>query len=276
MIRVFPSRTGMTPTDPLAFAPIRGKADNAYPRLLEMPKAQPVRVSVTFTWDMEEGERLYRAWSDYYENVKIGGPAYGDTGGEFVPNRFVGRGGFITMRGCCFECTDYCSVPEREGQIRLLPITYGHDCLDNNLFACPDHHVSAVFDMLREQDTPAKFSGGADARCFNQFHRDLLDTIKWSEIFFACDTDADFDALAEIKKKYFADTSANKLRCFTMFDPRKTTMQQADARARRVYKLGFLPFAQLYQGQIKKDWGQAWNRLGRYWKLPAIYRSQEK
>lgn len=64
MIRVFPRKTNWTPTDDLAFV---GNTP------LFRPEDQPVRVSVVFTWDIPEGERLVRAWSDYYSDVKIGG-----------------------------------------------------------------------------------------------------------------------------------------------------------------------------------------------------------
>ncbi len=49
MIRVFPRKTAWTPTDELAFV--------GDPPLFRPPE-QPVMVSVTFTWDIPEGERL--------------------------------------------------------------------------------------------------------------------------------------------------------------------------------------------------------------------------
>ena len=68
IIRVFPRRTSYTPTDNMAFV--------GDPPLFR-PDADEVHVSVTFTWDKSEGERLADAWSQYYQNVKLGGVAYG-------------------------------------------------------------------------------------------------------------------------------------------------------------------------------------------------------
>ena len=52
-IRVFARRTRWTPTDDLAFYD--------EPPLFDLPDL-PVYVSVTFTWDIERGIRLAKAW----------------------------------------------------------------------------------------------------------------------------------------------------------------------------------------------------------------------
>ena len=64
----------------------------------------PVHVSVTFTWDKREGERLAKSWSRFYDDVAIGGPAYNDPGGEFVPGQYMKTGVTITSRGCPKRC----------------------------------------------------------------------------------------------------------------------------------------------------------------------------
>ena len=84
-IRVFPRRTNATPDDPLAFV--------GYPPLPNMrPETGDVRVSCTFTWDIVLAEKLARAWGEVYPNVTIGGPAFDDPGGSFVPGRFLADG----------------------------------------------------------------------------------------------------------------------------------------------------------------------------------------
>ena len=70
MIRVFPQRTSQTPSDELAFV--------GDPPLFQPSEEMPVRVSVAFTWDRAEGERLRQAWAQHYSDVQIGGPAFGD------------------------------------------------------------------------------------------------------------------------------------------------------------------------------------------------------
>ena len=52
MIRVFPRRTKWTPDDELAFV--------GDPPLFR-PKERVVNISVTFTWDLPEANRLQRA-----------------------------------------------------------------------------------------------------------------------------------------------------------------------------------------------------------------------
>jgi len=158
MIRVFPRKTKWTPDDDLAFV--------GDPPLFRPPE-MPVKISVTFTWDIEEGQRLYRAWKEYYQDVQIGGPAYGDKGEDFTPGRFVKEGVTITSRGCPNNCS-WCFVPKREGKIRELDIKNGWVVQDNNILACSNNHIRGVFDMLIAQNKAVTFSGGLEARRFYQ------------------------------------------------------------------------------------------------------------
>ena len=95
MIRVFPRKTAWTPTDALAFV--------GDPPLI-LPSEHPVFVSVAFTWDIEEGKRLAAAWGQYFRDVHIGGPAFGDAGDAFEPGVFLKPGVTITSRGCPRNC----------------------------------------------------------------------------------------------------------------------------------------------------------------------------
>ncbi|MCJ7778841.1 MAG: hypothetical protein MUP16_11080, partial [Sedimentisphaerales bacterium] len=141
IIRVFPQRTSYTPTGDYVFV--------GRPPFLR-PEADEVHLSCTFTWDMKVAEELANDWSRYYSNVKIGGPAYDDAGGDFLPGMYLKYGEVITSRGCPNKCP-YCLVPRREGDLRLLVIKNGWDIQDNNLLACPRHHIEAVLDMLARQ-----------------------------------------------------------------------------------------------------------------------------
>ncbi len=131
MIRVFPRRTKWTPTDELAFV--------GDPPMFRPPE-QPVRVSAVFTWDIPEAIRLKWAWSSYYSDVQIGGPAFDDPGGEFIPGRFIKHGVTITSRGCPNRCP-WCYVPGREGLIKEFPIVSGWIIQDNNILACRRPHI---------------------------------------------------------------------------------------------------------------------------------------
>lgn len=85
--RVFPRRTRATPTDPLAFV--------GYPPLFGTEEVDRVHVSVAFTWDIPEAERLAAAWGAVAP-VEIGGPALGAAGAEFMPGQYLAPGYVIT------------------------------------------------------------------------------------------------------------------------------------------------------------------------------------
>lgn len=267
MIRVFPRKTKWTPTDVLAFV-----GDPPFPQLL--PPEQPVRVSCTFTWDRPEAERLGRAWRLYYTEVKVGGPAYDDPGGEFVPGRFVRHGITFTSRGCIRRCR-FCLVPKREGRLRELPIQPGHNIADNNLLACSEAHIHNVFTMLRQQPEPIKFSGGLDARLLDGWHVELLRSIRLKFAWFACDSSADLPNL-ERAAALLDGFSREKLRCYVLIGWNGETIRQAEDRLHAVYRLGFLPFAMLYRDASGREtrWGERdWMKLRRTWTHPAAYKA---
>lgn len=264
MIRVFPDRTKWTPTDALAFVG---------PPPLFLPPVQPVRISVVFTWDVPTGLRLQTAWAAHYPDVQIGGPAFGDPGGEFVPGRFIKEGVTITSRGCIRRCP-WCFVPGREGKIREYEIHPGWIVQDNNLLACSRRHIEAVFDMLERQGRGITFSGGIDTRLIEAWHRDLFERIKVHEIWFACDTAAGLRPL-EHAADILGSVPKKKRRCYTMigFDDGET-LADAERRLERVYELGFMPFCQLYQSDERREYPKDWRALARKWARPAAYCSK--
>ena len=203
MIRVFPRRTKWTPTDDLSFI--------GDPPLFR-PGIQSVHISCTFTWDILESERLKRSWERFYPDVYVGGPAYDDSGGEFVSGRFVKEGVTITSRGCTKEC-DWCLVPEREGCVRELEIKPGWDVADNNLLSCSKGHIESVFEMLRQQAEPIRFSGGFDTELFQPWHVDLLKSIKLKFVWFGCDYPGAILNL-ENAAKILSGFSIEKKRCY--------------------------------------------------------------
>jgi len=260
MIRVFPRKTTWTPTDELAFV--------GNPPLFQ-PVDQPVHISVTFTWDIEEGKRLFRQWSDFYKDVRIGGPAFDNQGGSFVPGRYLKEGVTITSRGCPRKCP-FCFVPKREGPIREIPIQDGWIVQDNNLLACSRKHIEAVFEMLKRQPKRIKFAGGLDARLLKDWHLELVESIRLDEMWFACDSEG-----CERPLQRVADMTAhmpiNKKRCFVLIGYNGESIEDAEARLGMVYGMGFLPFAQLYQ---PADHPREWKRLAKKWCRPAAYRSK--
>jgi len=266
MIRVFPRKTKWTPTDELAFV--------GDPPLWRPPD-QPVRVSCAFTWDRPEAERLVRSWSRFYSDVRVGGPAYDDPGGEFVPGRFVKAGVTITSRGCIRSC-GFCLVPKREGLVRELPIRDGWDVADNNLLACTFPHLEGVFEMLRRQPQPIRFSGGLDARLFERHHADLLTTIRLKFAWFACDSREGLQHLERVAR-LLAGFSREKKRCYVLIGYNGETLQEAEERLRAVYGLDFLPYAMVYRGPDDPKYGnRALHELAAVWRRPAAYKARMK
>lgn len=265
-IRVFPRKTKWTPTDPLAFV-----GEPPLPMFRPADPKTPVRVSVTFTWDRELGERAQRSWARFYQDVQIGGPAYGDPGGEFTPGQYLKQGVTITSRGCPQRCP-WCVVPEREGKIRELTVKPGWIVQDNNLLACSEGHIRAVFDMLRRQPKGASFNGGLDASFLRPWHRELIDSIRLSELWFACDTPSGMRAL-ETAAKILDGVPIGKRRCYVMLGYNGETIGDAEQRCQRVYDAGYLPFAQLYRADRQAPWPDDWRQLARKWSRPAAYRS---
>jgi hypothetical protein len=260
IIRVFPRKTSMTPTDDYAFV--------GDPPLFR-PDANEVHVSVTFTWDIDEGYRLRDAWSQYYPNVQLGGPAIDGADGKFQEGMYLKEGVTITSRGCIRKCP-WCFVPEREGKIRLLDIKSGNVIQDNNILATPKEHQEKVYEMLKGQRKAAKFSGGIDARLVDDWVIDQFKQLRISEIFLAADTKGSLTSLAKAVEK-LAFLGRDKLRCFVMIGYNEETIQEAEERLKEVWRAGCLPFAQLFQPPDKWiEYSKEWKDLNRNWSRPAI------
>ena len=88
--RVFPCKTSCTPDDELSFFDVPG---------MFMPEFDEVHVCTVFTWDIHKSKLLADAWKSTGKPVKIGGPAYGDSSGDFIPGLYVrGGGNFYQQR----------------------------------------------------------------------------------------------------------------------------------------------------------------------------------
>jgi hypothetical protein len=257
ILRVFPRRTSHTPDDEMAA--IGGPG-------LFRPAADEVHISVVFDWDIPGALRLAAEWQQFYPNVRIGGPACGDPGGEFVAGRYVRKGITITSRGCPMTCP-WCVVPKREGGARCLPIVPGHIVQDNNLLATPREHQERVFEMLAGQKGVV-FSGGLDVRLLGQWHIEQLEKISVREIWVAQDQAVAgycFCRAAEMLSAW----SRQKKRCYVLVGWDKERPADASRRLEDVWQLGFLPFAQFYRGPGEQPMTAEWRKLVREWSRPA-------
>ncbi len=268
ILRVFPSRTEMTPTDALAFV-----GDPPLPFARPAPAdIDEVHVSCTFTWDRQEVERLADAWRTLGYRVRLGGPAYGDPGGEFTPGLYVARGGVMTSRGCIRRCA-HCFVPEREGRLRTLAIKQGWDVLDNNLLACPRPHIEAVLDMLETQPRAARFSGGIDARLCRPWFAARLAAMRVDILYTAWDSPGQMaDAERAIGILRAAGLRQRQVGCYVLMGYDGDTPDQAESRAECVLEFGGMPFAMYYRADksSKVQTPPEWHPLVRKFSRPAI------
>lgn len=265
IIRVFPRRTNMTPTDEYSFV-------GDITMFASMIEADEVHISVTFTWDIEEGYRLKEEWSEYFPVVKIGGPAFGDRGGWFIPGRYIKNGVTFTSRGCFNRCP-WCLV---KTDLKLLDIKPGYIVQDDNLLQCPKPHIEQVFSMLRSQKRGIKFSGGLEAGLVDDYVVDLLKSVSIKEIYLAADSIASLKPLKKAVEK-LPYLGRDKLRCYTLLGFNGETIEQAEDRLEQVWEIGCMPFAQLYQPPDKYiDYPIEWRRLSRTWSRPAAMRAMHR
>jgi len=267
IIRVFPRRTAATPDDGLV---VIGQP----PTLFDY--ADEVHISVTFSWDLPFAEKLARAWEPVAP-VKIGGPATGDTGGEFVPGLYVKQGYIIHSRGCPNSCWFCC---ERETELKLLRVPYGWNDLSSNLLACPDDHIKKVLSSMalsrKLYGRSPEFTGGLEAKRLQPWHVEALRAIKPKQMFFAYDTPDDLEPL-RVAGRMLIDggftTASHALRAYVLCGWPRDSIEAAAARMQQTVDAGFLPMAMLYRDNSgRRD--PVWQKWGRQWARPSIAASK--
>lgn len=262
LARVFPRRTNATPTDGLAFF-------SAPPPIL--PPIDEVHISVAFTYDIPKAEQLAESWQKTGLPVKLGGPAYNSPGGYFVPGRYLLPGYVITSRGCNNKCW-FCSVPKREGRLRELPITQGWNILDDNLLACSETHIRAVFAILKNQPERPIFTRGLEAGSLKSLHMDLLREVKARRFYCAYDRPEEYEPLVEAGRLLTASgftRESRKSNCYVLIGFPRDSMDKAEKRLRDTWAAGFAPYAMLYRDESGKTDPQ-WRKFQRLWVRPQI------
>lgn len=270
IIRVFPRKTQATPEDSL----VRFKP----PELFD--EADEVHVSVVFDTDIEKAESLARAWQVVTSNVKVGGPAYKDIGGEFTPGMYVKNGYVITSRGCPNKCW-FCQAWKNEGNIvRELKIHDGWNLLDNNILACSKQHQEDVFQMLLRQKEKPRFTGGLEASLLNEWNIDWLAKLKPDCLYFAYDTPDDLEPLVKAAPllKEARVMTGHRCGCYVLIGGKNDTFRAAARRLIDVVKLGYFPQAMLYNRGMDKpeEERKTWRRFQRKWANKIIVGSKMK
>jgi len=265
--RVFPTLTEATPCDPLAFVGV--------PPMLFPPDVDEVHISVSFDWDKSQVDFLIKQW-EIIAPVKYGGPAFGDSNGDFISGMYLKRGYVITSRGCPNKCPK-CLVPEREPIFKELPICEGWIVQDNNLLACSEKHIRAVFAMLARQKSKAVFSGGIEAALLKSWHVQLFAWLRPAQIFFAYDYPADYEPL-RVAAKMMKDAGFNRnvLRSYVLCGQENDTIEKAEVRMWQVVELGIYPFCMVLCDPKTGTINPYWSDFQRQWTRPAIIATREK
>jgi len=266
IIRVFPRRTKATPNDENAVVGDPGLFHTA----------DKILVDCTFTWDKPEAERLAKAWN-WIAPVEIGGAAYDDPGNQFEPGMFLKQGYVITSRGCNNNCW-FCFAWKRSGKLRELEIKNGWIVQDDNLLACSEKHVLAVFEMLKQQTNPISFTGGLEAKLLTDWHVNLFLSVHLKNFYFAYDTTEDYEPLESasklLKRAGLIRQTTHKACCYCLIGYPNDTFRAAEQRLINVQKLGFTPFAMLYKNDKGKN-DLEWKRFQRAWARPAAIYGRE-
>lgn len=266
IIRVFPRKTKASPDDALAYF---GPPDF-------FAEADEIHIDCTFTYDKPVAEWLAEQWK-HVAPVRIGGVAYGDPGAEFIPGRYIKYGYTFTSRGCPRRCW-FCSVWKRDPEPRLLPIQDGWNILDDNLLACPESHVRAVFAMLNKQTRRVEFTGGLEALALKDYQVDLLASLSPKPtMFFAYDPGDAFETLASAARRLIEagfHPQAHRMRCYVLIGFPKDSLDEAEKRLQRIAGIGFTPMAMLWKPELESQqkWkpDERWRGFQRRWVRPAI------
>jgi len=260
--RVFPVKTSMSPVDPDAYY--------GGPELF-MPKYDAVHVSCQFTWDMPKAKRLVIDW-EHIAPVKLGGVAIdGESDRPFVAGMYLRKGVTITSRGYVNNCS-FCTV--RRGLIEFDDFPEGNVVQDNNILACSVRHWRLVMSMLKKQKA-IEFKGGLDKNRITSKIVEDLQGLRIKEIWLACDQPQGIRSLNKamnlLKRAGF---TRRHIHCYVLVgDNPKENVH----RLREVYRMGAMPFAQLYRAPKDTiEYSRSWKRLATRWSRPAAIEARTK
>ena len=246
------------------------------PGFFDPPECDEVHISVTFTWDIPRAEYLHKAWMDVHPVVKIGGPAMGDPGCEFVPGRYLKHGEVITSRGCPNKC-GYCMAQAREGVIREYPVADGYRVHDNNLLATSREHFASVIEMLKRQKESPIFSGGIEARRLTKWHAEMMRSCMPKTIYFANDRPGDIEHIkTAVKRCIDAGFTNNHMAAYVLAGYKNDTPERAEQRINATWDAGCLPYLMIYIGEDGRKPSREWLSFKSGWRKPEVTRARMK
>ena len=258
--RVFPSRTSMTPTDQDAYF--------TEPKL-NTPMYDEVHISCQFTWDIQKAQDLAIQWRRHGK-VRIGGVAIdGESDQPFMAGMYLKNGVTITSRGCPNKCS-FCMV--RKGLIEFEDFPEGNIIQDNNILACSDRHWQLVMSMLKKQ-RGIEFKGGLEKYRITTKIAEDLRGLSIKTLWLACDQTNGIEPLRKaVNILLKAGFTRSHLYCYVLIgDNAKENIR----RLREVWKIGCMPFAQLFKNKENSiEYPRSWRRFARRWSKPMIIRKR--
>jgi len=262
--RVFPTRTSMTPTDKDAYF--------GEPDLFTTPLSyDEIHISCTFTWDIKKAKELVKDW-EKIAPVKLGGVAInGESDQPFVSGMYLKKGITITSRGCVNNCS-FCMV--RRGLIEFDNFPEGNIIQDNNILACSDRHWRLVLGMLKKQ-RGIEFKGGLEKYRITPKIAEDLRGLRIKSLWLACDQANGIEPLRKVVTiLHNAGFTRSHISCYVLAGD---DAEENIRRLREVWKMGCMPFAQLYKNAENSiQYSKSWKRLQRRWSKPMIIRSRCK
>lgn len=228
ILRVFPQRTSFTPKD----EDVRiGRGV----QMFDIDKYDEVHISCTFSYDLDRAYQMLEDYKMFDQPVKLGGAYFGSRG-AFIPGRYVAKGITITSRGCNNSCW-FCAVPKKEGMIQCINIEDGHIIQDNNILQCPEKHLDAVFQMLKDQKRNIFFKGGLQPSLITQDVVDRLKSVPIGEVWLSLDKKSDIPHFQKAARLLHW-IPENKRRVYILTDQKHPWGE----RYHVALKAGFTPF----------------------------------
>jgi hypothetical protein len=262
--RIFPTKTSMSPTDVDAYFDAPD---------LFTPIYDEVHISVTFTWDKERAEKLQDAWQSHAKAIYTGGPAVdGESDKPFQAGMYLKKGITITSRGCPNHCS-FCMV--NKGKLTEFDdFPEGNIVQDNNLLACSDRHLDLVWSMLKKQKG-IELKGGLESSRITPKIARTLRGLRIKSLWFACDCAGAIEPLRKaVEILNNIGFTRNHLFCYVLCGK---DMAEEENRLRSVFKIGCLPFAQLYRNEEDNiEYSREWKQFQRTWSRPAAFKTLMK
>ena len=130
--------------------------------------------------------------------------------------------------------------------------------------------------MLEKQPERALLTGGLEARLLKPWHAKRLREIKAKRMYFAYDTEDDYEPLVEagrIMRQEGHTVQSHSMCCYVLIGHPGDTIDAAYKRLYDTVRVGFMPFAMLWRDEHNRAQNDIWKRVQREWVRPQLIAS---